>query len=98
MAEREMLTQERVQQIVDGSRVDPNGYEFAQLARLALKQFEARALIVQTNKTLERQKEAWNNVLELNLIPSQHRTTTEILRDEIYEALTAADAWLKENP
>ncbi len=59
MAEREMLTQERVKQIVDGSKVDPNGYEFVQLARLALKSFdpspldEARVLIEKAQKDLE---------------------------------------------
>ncbi len=58
MAEREMLTQERVQQIVDGSKVDPNGYEFEQIARLALKQFEARALIVQMREALVRAESA----------------------------------------
>ncbi len=56
MAEREMLTQERVQQIVDGS--GPYGYEFAQIARLALKQFEARALIVQMREALVRAESA----------------------------------------
>ena len=52
MAEREMLTQERVQQIVDGNN-SPYGYEVTQLAHLALKQLEARALIEQMRNALK---------------------------------------------
>lgn len=41
-------------------------------------------------EALERSAEGWANVLELDLIPKQHRLSAEILRDEARAVLKAA--------
>lgn len=43
---------------------------------------EAIARIEALEAALQKQRTAWNNALELDLLPEQHRQSAEFLRDE----------------
>jgi len=42
--------------------------------------------------TMKKMREAWENALELGLLPEQHRMSAQILRDDAADAIKAYEA------